>query len=229
MFVLRPRVLAIRRSISTLPGNPDVVRTLPLAPEIHRVLTYLYHPQFVHPLPNKTHLLTLLPTTPPTTRLGLGITISLPPIPSTFTENSAFFPTLSRILASHAADDPLVQNEALAFASPGGSVFSPQRRKKRDATGAGVGGGGVGGWLHVYDQRGTPPFGRIADPQDIFGSVLVDGDGKIVSGTWEENRTYRIVTSEGGVMKLSPYLAEKVREALKKEEAKENSGEYTQS
>jgi len=59
--------------------------------------------------------------------------------------------------------------------------------------------------------------------------VLVDGDGKIVPGTWEENRTYRIVTSEGGVMKLSPYLAERVREALKEEEAKGDSREYTQS
>jgi len=121
-----------------------------------------------------------------------------------------------------------VQSDALQFASPAGaSLFGKynSRRAKREggAGGAnyqgGSGGGGVGGWLHVYDQRGVPAFGRIAETEDIFGSLLVDSNGKVKEGEWEENRMYRLVTGNG-VMKLSPYLKEAVTESLRKEEMK---------
>jgi hypothetical protein len=81
----------------------------------------------------------------------------------------------------------------------------------------------MGGWLHVYDQRGVPPFGRIADPQDIFGSVLVDGEGKVIPGHWEENGMYRLVTGETGIINLSQFLRERLVEALQKEAETEKS------
>ncbi|KAB2577627.1 hypothetical protein BFW01_g9696 [Lasiodiplodia theobromae] len=80
----------------------------------------------------------------------------------------------------------------------------------------GSGGGGRGGWVHVSDQRNPPDYGRIAWPEDIFGSVEVDGCGQFVSGNgnYQESGTYRMCTNEG-FLGLSPYLREKVVEKLK--------------
>ena len=70
----------------------------------------------------------------------------------------------------------------------------------------GAGGGGRGGWLHVSDARAPPDFGRIAWPEDIFGSLEVDGQGVFVEGegersgevgNYQESGSYRVVTREG--------------------------------
>lgn len=68
----------------------------------------------------------------------------------------------------------------------------------------GAGGGGRGGWLHVSDSRAPPDFGRIAWPEDIFGSLEVDGKGVFVEGEngdglgrYQESGSYRVVTREG--------------------------------
>jgi len=62
----------------------------------------------------------------------------------------------------------------------------------------GMGGAGRGGWIHVSDQRNPPDFGRVAWPEDIFGSLEVDGAGGFVDdGRYQESGTYRIVTNEG--------------------------------
>lgn len=62
-----------------------------------------------------------------------------------------------------------------------------------------MGGAGRGGWVHVSDQRNPPDYGRIAWPEDIFGSVEVDGHGEFVgeNGNYQESGTYRVVTREG--------------------------------
>ncbi len=49
----------------------------------------------------------------------------------------------------------------------------------------GAGSGGRGGWVHVSDQRNPPDYGRIAWPEDIFGSIEVDGSGNIVGKSGE--------------------------------------------
>ncbi len=53
--------------------------------------------------------------------------------------------------------------------------------------------------IHVSDTRNVPDFGRIAEPQDIFGSLEVDGEGRFVgeSGHYQPSGTYRIVTRDG--------------------------------
>jgi hypothetical protein len=85
-----------------------------------------------------------------------------------------------------------------------------------------MGGGGRHGWVHVYDLRHPPDFGRIPDPEDIFGSVEVDGEGVFVGegGGYQESGTYRIVTRDG-VLGLSDYLREKLVARLKQELDKE--------
>lgn len=85
----------------------------------------------------------------------------------------------------------------------------------------GAGGAGRGGWVHVADERKAVDFGRIAEPEDIFGSVEVapdggfvwgrgdgeeegfgEGDGRKgkgeeVEGNFQWSGTYRVVTREG--------------------------------
>lgn len=208
--MVRPR----HRPVSTLPGNPQI---------------------YVHRNPDNSYLLSLLPSEPPTAQLALGSTSSIPPTPATFAENKLFFPLLQSVLKKHAADDPTVQAEAVTFASPGGSMIFVARKKRgtpssRAGTGAGAantqggaGGAGAVGWLHVHDERNLPPYGRIPDPEDIFGSVEVDGDGKVIRGTWEECTAYRLITREG-MMRLSEFLHGKVAEALSAEEARVKGG-----
>ncbi|OMP82871.1 hypothetical protein BK809_0001062 [Diplodia seriata] len=90
----------------------------------------------------------------------------------------------------------------------------------------GSGGAGRGGWVHVSDQRNPPDYGRIAWPEDMFGSVEVDGRGQFVAGNgnYQESGTYRMCTNEG-FLGLSPYLREKVVERLKVLEAQERAKE----
>lgn len=68
----------------------------------------------------------------------------------------------------------------------------------------GAGGGGRGGWVHLSDSRLPPDYGRIAWPEDIFGSLEVDAEGRFVEGdegkgpgNWQSSGTYRVVTREG--------------------------------
>jgi len=182
----------------------------------------------VHESPTGSgHILSLLEGTPPSLRVALGTTTKLPPTPRSFAENGYFLSILRRVVRAHAAADPRVQSDALQFASHAGvPLLNDQRRRVRQGgSGAtnyqgGAGGGGVGGWVHVHDQRAVPAYGRIPYPEDILGSLLVDGDGKIVNaehgGDWEENKMYRLVTS-AGVMRLTPFLRDRMREALLEE------------
>lgn len=77
----------------------------------------------------------------------------------------------------------------------------------------------------MSDERAPPDYGRIAWPEDIFGSVEVDGQGKFVgeNGNWQSSGSYRVVTREG-VLGLSEYLRGKVVERLREEEDKLRRG-----
>lgn len=50
--------------------------------------------------------------------------------------------------------------------------------------------------MHLSDRRNPPDFGRIAWPEDIIGSVEVDGHGEVI-GKVQPSGTYRMVTNEG--------------------------------
>ena len=77
----------------------------------------------------------------------------------------------------------------------------------------------------MSDVRRRPDFGRIADPDDIFGSVEVDGRGRFVGGegggprgAYQESGTYRVVTRDG-ILGLSDYLRERLVERLRELES----------
>lgn len=164
----------------------------------------------------------MLETIPPRPDLAIGSTHTLPPTPDSLVENPKFFTILNSVLAKHACQDPYVISQARAFASTagsslgsGGAIFLQQTENKhsgsrsnRSAGGdgaggassqGGAGGGGRGGYIHVSDQRNPPDYGRIAWPEDIFGSLEVDRQGNFVdeTGNYQESGSYRAMTREG--------------------------------
>ncbi|KAK8014191.1 hypothetical protein PG990_007487 [Apiospora arundinis] len=201
--------LSSRRMVSTLSNNP-------------------YIKVFPNASINNSHLLTYLDTNPPSQRLAIGSSTANPPTPQSFSENHEFLSILNEVLAKHAAQDPQLQSQAQAFAGPGGATLgSGGRRKGRGAGlggGGGAGGGGGGGASAQGGAGGggmgatceTPDYGRIAWPEDILGSIEVDGTGQIV-GEFQPSGTYRIITNEG-ILGLSDFIRTKLVERLQKEE-----------
>ncbi|ODQ80814.1 hypothetical protein BABINDRAFT_60949 [Babjeviella inositovora NRRL Y-12698] len=106
------------------------------------------------------------------------------PIPvEKFTTNPQFTPLIDKLFATHIYDDFTFQFEA---------------------------GGNPGCYMPIYDFRAPPVHGRIPEVDDIFGYVLVNHQGQIVEGSWQENFMYRVVNSEG-IMRLSDHMLEVVR------------------
>jgi hypothetical protein len=170
-----------------------------------------------------SHLLSLLPSDPPTAELIVGVTSKVPPTSSSLEENHRFLDILHSVIGEHAHEDPDVISQASAMASSAGGHLGAIQAGNA-AGGAsdqgGAGGAGRGGWIHVSDQRNPPDYGRIAWPEDIFGSVEVDGKGRFVDGHghYQPSGTYRIITREG-ILGLSPFLREKMVQRLRLEEA----------
>lgn len=67
----------------------------------------------------------------------------------------------------------------------------------------------------MSDQRNPPDFGRVAWPEDIFGSLELDSSGEFVEpkGRYQEAGTYRMCTNEG-ILGLSPYLRDKLKQKV---------------
>ncbi|KAJ3317031.1 hypothetical protein HDU76_001409 [Blyttiomyces sp. JEL0837] len=70
------------------------------------------------------------------------------------------------------------------------------------------------GYLHVNDARVFAPWGRVNDPEDIFGSVLVK-DGVMVENSYQRMPTHRPM-SMNGLFQLSEFLQTKLVEQLKR-------------
>ncbi|KAJ6126820.1 hypothetical protein N7523_002432 [Penicillium sp. IBT 18751x] len=202
------------RSVSTLEGNPHI---------------------FVFPSagPGDSHILSLLPSEPVNADLAIGVTYKLPPTPDSVRENPKFLTILQEVFSKHAHEDPDAQSQAQVMVSTsganlytGGVLVTGQRAKRRraevgDSSGGasgqgGAGSAGRGGWIHISDNRRPPEYGRIAWPEDIFGSLEVDGHGQFVgeNGNYQSSGTYRLVTREG-ILGLSPFLKEKLVQRLR--------------
>ncbi|KAI4225454.1 MAG: hypothetical protein LQ349_007062 [Xanthoria aureola] len=222
------RVISNRRSIATLPDNPHI---------------YIFDdPASLH----KSHILSLLPTNPPKPDLAIGTTTAIPATPASVKENHRFLDIVQTVIGIHAHQDPDIISQARAMASSGGSnlgsgasMFPSQRRQRQARQGpsygggggaggdgaggassqGGTGGGGRGGHIHVYDYRHPPDYGRIPDPEDIFGSLEVDAGGGFVEGhgRYQRSVTYRLCTRDG-ILGLSPFLKERLVERLRLEE-----------
>lgn len=158
-----------RRLLSTVEGNPHIVSKPP------SLLTPIDSSQFAFPDKRSLngHILSLLPTDPPTLEIAIGTTSKFPPTPDSLTENPKFHTILQSVVAEYATEDPEVISKAAAMASESGANLfghgrrSSARRQSGDAGGGasaqgGAGSGGRGGWIHVSDQRNPPDWGRVA-------------------------------------------------------------------
>ncbi|KAF7589743.1 hypothetical protein BBP40_003892 [Aspergillus hancockii] len=189
------------RDVSTLDGHPHI---------------------YVFPS-NGSHILSLLSTEPPNPKLSIGVTSKLPVTTDSFKENPGFLKILQDVLSEYGHQDPDAISQAQVMVSTSGANLSSggvlmtgtrarRRRGAADSSGGasgqgGAGSAGRGGWIHLSDNRRPPEYGRIAWPEDMFGSLEVDGDG-----------TYRIVTRDG-ILGLSPFLREKLVQRLRQQES----------
>lgn len=205
-YAVRNQANLQRRWLSKLESNPNI---------------------YIHANPSKpqSHILSLLSTEPPTPELAVGECAETPPSPRDFKENSRFLQILHSVIGEHGHQDPQVKGQAAAMASSAGAtIMQVNRRTNTGSAGAsdqgGAGSGGQGGYIHVSDNRHPPDFGRIAEPEDIFGSLEVNADGSFTDtyGHYQESGTYRVCTNEG-VLGLPDYLMKKLVERLKVEEA----------
>lgn len=202
------------RQVSTLEGNP-----------------YIY--VFPSEGPTSSHILSLLPSKPVNPNLAIGVTTKLPPTTDSLTENPKFLDILQDVFAKYAHKDPDAQSQAQVMVSTsganlmsGGVLLTGNRGKRRrkemgDSSGGasgqgGAGSAGRGGWIHISDTRRPPEYGRIAWPEDMFGSLEVDGAGQFVdgNGNYQPSGTYRIVTRDG-ILGISPFLKEKLVQRLR--------------
>jgi len=130
------------------------------------------------------------------------------------------------VLSIHAAEDPEMKSEAeAAYASSiGAGMVLRRNRGSRYGESGSLGNAeeGVGGFIHVIDQRSKAEamyLGgmRRPEPDDILGSLTVDGMGRILEGGFVGNEMYRVVTGEG-LITLTPFLEGKLVERLREEE-----------
>ncbi|XRM39491.1 hypothetical protein ABZX51_002843 [Aspergillus tubingensis] len=218
-------------------GIRSFVRQTPRWTQLRAVSTLEGHSHiYVFPK-NGTNILSLLPSEPTNPDLALGVTSKLPPTPDSFKENPKFLNILQEVIAEHGYKDPEAVSQAQVMASTaganlmsGGVLMGGARSRRRrgevgDSSGGasgqgGAGSAGRGGWIHLSDGRRPPEYGRIAWPEDIFGSLEVDADGKFVggNGNYQASGTYRIVTRDG-IFGLSPFLREKLVQRLRQQES----------
>ncbi|KAL3953090.1 hypothetical protein ACCO45_013033 [Purpureocillium lilacinum] len=188
------RTSAWRRAVSTLASNPQIK-------------------VFDNPSSPASYILTYLDTKPPYSKLAIGTTTAVPPTPKSFRENHHFVEILDQVVQEYGHLDEDIVSQARAFASPGGFNLGSGARSSRNT---GPAEAALGSRAEVVVRE---DFGRIAWPEDILGSVEVDGSGNVV-GKVQPSGTYRIVTNEG-ILGLSPFLTEKLVARLKEEEGKE--------
>ncbi|KAF2087661.1 hypothetical protein K490DRAFT_56754 [Saccharata proteae CBS 121410] len=230
--------LLCSRSVSTLPNNPNIYIFPDTSNTRHTLSLLATSP----PTPSLAiGTTTSIPPTPATFKENptfLGI------LQSVLHAHAAHDPVVQSQAAAYASQS----GSALGT---GGLFFpqnhpSQQRNNKRQfgsknyagGSGGGAGGGGAGGasaqggagsggrggWIHVSDMRNPPDYGRIAWPEDIFGSLEVDGRGQFVGdrGNYQDSGTYRLCTNEG-ILGLSDYLRERLVERLRELEEQERS------
>jgi len=106
--------------------------------------------------------------------------------PDEVQRNDAFWDVLHHVLQAQVPDDELLQIEAM---------------NRGD------------GWAHLCDARNGAAPGRVASPDDIFGSVAFT-QGQLDASTYERNAMYRFCVKPEGPMQLPRHWLESVRKQL---------------
>lgn len=118
-------------------------------------------------------------------------------LPNQFDSNPDFITLLHKTFNDHVHGCPVLGPMAEAEASKSSAFF------------------------HCHDLRCPPQYGRIAEVEDIIGTIRVAWNeklrnGKIIQGSYEPNTMYRLV-STNGILQTSDYMGQKLLEACEGE------------
>lgn len=119
--------------------------------------------------------------------LAIGVAPTESPTPDTFQANSKFLDLVNKTIKDNIEQDFTFIMEA----GVNRSSFMP-----------------------IYDLREIPSYARIPEPENVFGYVRVDDDGKIVHNSYESNHMYRLCSGTSGLCKFSDHILEKLRAQL---------------
>ncbi|GME95522.1 unnamed protein product [[Candida] boidinii] len=70
-------------------------------------------------------------------------------------------------------------------------------------------------FMPIYDFRDIPAHGRTPAMENVFGYVCVDANGIMIKDSFEDNNTYRLFSGTDGIVKLSDFLYEKIKNKIK--------------
>ncbi|KAG7666378.1 uncharacterized protein J8A68_000074, partial [[Candida] subhashii] len=145
---------------------------------------YRHNPQiYIHELNPNIYKFSL--STNPNS-LDIGISDSVLPTPESFKSNPKFLELVHETIRDHIDQD-------FTYIIEGGV--------NKD------------GYMPIYDLREMPEntYARVPPPENVFGYVQVDKDGKIIKGTYQPNKLYRSCTSTSGLNKFSDYILDQLK------------------
>ncbi|KAI5969761.1 hypothetical protein CANMA_001223 [Candida margitis] len=124
--------------------------------------------------------------------LGIGNSSSTDPKPENFTANKNFVDIFHKTFESKIYDDFTFIMEA---------------------------GTNANSFMPVYDFRDVPKYSRQPYIANVFGYLQVDGNAKIVPGSWQRNNLYELCNGKDGLCHFSEYMYESLQqecESIKK-------------
>lgn len=106
---------------------------------------------------------------------------------SKFEENGEFLPVLNKLLNDKVHNDFVFKTEA---------GVAPNSH------------------MAIYDFRNPPQYGRTPDVDNVMGYVRVNREGEIIPHSYEPNPMYRTSSDADGLITLSDYLLEEIKEVI---------------
>ncbi|CAI5759711.1 unnamed protein product [Candida verbasci] len=119
--------------------------------------------------------------------IDIGSSSNEKPHPDNFKNNEEFFDILHKTFKDRIYDDFTFITEAGTFAN----AFMP-----------------------IYDFRGVPKHARTPYIEDIFGYVQVDGNGKILKDTYQDNEMYQVCSGKTGLPIFSDFMIEELKKEI---------------
>ncbi|CAG90921.2 DEHA2G19976p [Debaryomyces hansenii CBS767] len=136
---------------------------------------------FIHPIADSKFKVSL---SPKENALPLGYSKNEKISTTNFDDNDEFLSVLHSNIASNVHNDFAFIVEAGTFANS---------------------------YMPIYDFREIPSYSRVPEVDNIFGYVHVNGDGKIIPGSYEPNSMYRLCNG-AGLPRLSDHIYDLVRQ-----------------
>ncbi|CCG21983.1 hypothetical protein CORT_0B02680 [Candida orthopsilosis Co 90-125] len=117
--------------------------------------------------------------------LTIGSSETTDPKPQTFTTNKKFVDLLHKTFENKIYDDFTFIMEA---------------------------GTNANSFMPIYDFRDIPKYSRQPYIGNVFGYLQVDGNAKIIPGSWQRNDLYELCNGKDGLCHFSEYMYETLQQ-----------------